>query len=451
MEEVRKKSPSLNDSQRKMLEKPEVLPTAIQIAKSAVSRSDIIFPNQNSFNDYVPCTIQNLQALLENRGIKARYNLIKKRTDIYIPDHKGTVDNASEVAVTKIVSLAASYSMPTGHVPKFLDAIADENAYNPVADWIRSKPWDGTDRLPDLCNTIQVRDGYPLRLRDLLLRKWMLSVAAAALMPTGFKTRGVLTLQGDQGIGKTSWLKALIDDQILRDEVIKLDHHLDPGSKDSVMIATAHLMVEIGEIGSTFRKDIDKLKSFLTSDFDKIRRPYARQETDQPRRTVFMATVNEHSFLIDPTGHSRWWTIQVQSIDFVHGIDMQQLFAQLAVSFDDGQEWWLDAQEEQVLADQNKSHMMASVVDDILSSEIDHDVLEDDRLLCTAYTASELLIVVGIERPTNAQARECGSILRKLFGDPKRVRGSDKWRVPLISDEKPVPVAERVKPKPHFN
>ena len=49
--------------------------------------------------------------------------------------------------------------------------------------------------------------------------RWLLSAVAAALMPTGFRTRGVLVLQGRQLLGKTSWFLALIPDSLLRDSV----------------------------------------------------------------------------------------------------------------------------------------------------------------------------------------------------------------------------------------
>lgn len=38
-------------------------------------------------------------------------------------------------------------------------------------------------------------------LKTMLLRKWMRSAAAAAIMP-GYKGRGVLTFQAPQGIGR---------------------------------------------------------------------------------------------------------------------------------------------------------------------------------------------------------------------------------------------------------
>lgn len=46
-------------------------------------------------------------------------------------------------------------------------------------------------------------------------------------------------------------------------------------------------------------------------------------------------------------------------------------------------------------------------------------------------TATELLQLADIDRPTNGQAKECGGILRELFGPPKRIHGRDKWRVPV--------------------
>ena len=50
-------------------------------------------------------------------------------------------------------------------------------------------------------------------------------------------------------------------------------------------------------------------------------------------------------------------------------------------------------------------------------------------------TAIEVLRQAGLERPTNAQCREAGSILRELFGPPKRVRGREQWRVSFKGDE----------------
>ncbi len=48
-----------------------------------------------------------------------------------------------------------------------------------------------------------------------------------------------------------------------------------------------------------------------------------------------------------------------------------------------------------------------------------------------AYTTLEVLEMIGVERPTNPQTKECAGILRTYLGDSKRIQGRDKWRVPF--------------------
>ncbi len=392
--------------------------------------------------------------MLEQNGIMARYNVIKKKSEISIPGMSLTMDNADNVSMTHIISLATLNGMRTDLVPGFVEAIADRHAYNPMEVWIRSKPWDGKDRLPAYYGTLQAKEGFPPGLKKVYMYRWALSIVAAALKPSGFRCRGVLTLQGPQSLGKTSWGLSLINDPVLRESLIKTDHHLDGGNKDSQIGAITHLIVEIGELESSFKRDVSRLKGFLTADSDKIRRPYARVEAEYPRRTVFYATVNQSDFLVDNTGNSRWWTIPVVKINYEHDIDMQQVFAQLAVDFENGEPWWLNAEEEAQLAAQNKLHQSYSLVGEKLADYVDFDrqpVPEDD-----AFTATELLDFAGIERPTNQQAKECGAILRQAFGDPKRIQGRDKWRIPqrsegLQSDSVQDPVTHIVRKKDKFD
>ncbi|MBA4308400.1 MAG: virulence-associated E family protein [Sphingopyxis sp.] len=402
----------------------------IAIASSQPARLDpSLFPDRPRPGKGAPTTIANVRYLMEQHGITARYNVIKKRSEILVPGIVMTPENSDNVAREHIFSLASYNEMNIGSVGGFIEAVADANAYNPVADWINSVCWDGVDRLPDFYATLRAREGFPEGLKQTLMRKWLLSAAAAALSPSGFKCRGVLTLQGSQGLGKTSWGRRLISDPPLRDAVIKTDHHLDSGNKDSLVTAITHFIVEIGEVESSFRRDVSRLKGFLTAESDKIRRPYARSDSEYPRRTVFYATVNQADFLIDNTGNSRWWTIPVEWIDYNHNIDMQQLFAQLAVDFHNHEAWWLTAEEEAELAFRNSKHQAISVVRDAILEHIDlgREPSPQDHV----FTATEMLQHAGFKYPTNPQAKECGAILRELFGDPKRINGRDKWRVPL--------------------
>lgn len=389
------------------------------------------FPDQPRAGSNQPVsTVDNVAFLLDAAGIKPRYNEIKKQLEIEIPGHEGTDDNRDNATMTEIVSLAAKHGMPISSVPEFVGLIADRNAYNPVAQWIRSQPWDQTDRLADVVDTLEADPEYNQHLKRTLIRKWLLSATAAALMPKGFRCRGVLTLQGPQGIGKTSWLKSLINVPALRDSVIKLDHHIDGGNKDTILGAISNWIVELGELESCFRKDISRLKSFLTTDADRLRKPYARAESAYPRRTVFMATVNDRNFLIDATGNTRFWTIPVERIEFNHGIDMQQVFAQLAEEWEAGAEWWLNQHEEAALEDWNRRHRAVSATVEKILDALDLDLIGKPNN--PALTPTELLEKLGFKAPiSNPNAKDCGSLLRELLGPPKRIRGRDRWRIPF--------------------
>lgn len=392
------------------------------------------FPNQpRSGSSLIPVTIPNVAYLLQAYGISSRYNVVNKKLLIIVPGCCGAPDNADNVALTQIFSLAALNGLSTGQIPAILEAIGDRNQFNPVADWITSKNWDGVDRFQDICETLIEREGFPVHLKQQLLHRWLISTVAAALMPSGFKARGVLTLQGAQAIGKTSWISSLIPDAVLRESAMKLDHHMDGGNKDSHLTAICHWIVEIGELDSSFKKDIARLKGFLTSDRDKVRRPYGRADSEYPRRTVFCASVNDSCFLVDTTGNSRWWAIPVTQINFKHGIDMQQLFAQLAVDFHAGEQWWLTKEEEELLEEQNKKHRSVSVIRELIMGAINLDAPTEATI--QSLTPMELLKHIDHKYPTNAQCKECAAILREYFGEPKRINGQNKWRVPLAENK----------------
>lgn len=405
-------------------------PQSITSAFKAKQLDAEMFPNPAKANGTLRTTTANVEFLLIQHGIQFRYNLIKKKLELSIPGVETTAENADNVLMTHITSLAALNYMNPGSVAEIVYALADRNAYNPVADWINGKDWDGVDRLPDYYDTLQTRDEFPDELKKVLMRKWLISLVAAALAVKGFRARGVLTLQGSQGIGKTTWGRNLISVPLLRDSVVKTDHHLDGGNKDSQLGAITHFLVEIGELESSFKRDIARLKGFLTADHDKIRRPYARFDSEYPRRTVFYATVNQSDFLQDNTGNSRWWTLPLVGVTYDHGIDMQQLFAQLADAYRSGAEWWLTDHEEAALETQNRKHQSISIIREAIADVVDLErpASPDDR----AMTPTELLDLAKITRPTNPQAKECGAILRELFGEPKRINGRDRWRVPLL-------------------
>jgi hypothetical protein len=376
-------------------------------------------------NELTPLTIENLTYLLDQYNITVRYNLVKKSPEIIVPDLVVTPENAQAIAMSHIKSRVVLNGMSPSMVDDFILAIADKNQYNPVEQWIGGKEWDGIDRVPDICNTITAKEGFDPDFKNLLIERWLLS-AVAAVYKCDFRCRGVLTFQGAQGIGKTTWIKNLVNHPILSDNVIKIDHLLDVTNKDSVIGGIRFWITEIGELDASFRRDYVKLKGFITSSNDVVRVPYARTESSFPRRTVFAASVNEENFLVDKTGNNRFWTIPVVKIDYQHSIDMQQVFAQLKQQLDQGSEWWLTPEEEAKLNLYNESFQAVDVVKDLILECFcpKHDGKPDGFM-----SASDVLGFIRFRNVNNQASKDAGRVLRTLYGEPRRSSGKSGWDV----------------------
>ncbi|QIG53757.1 virulence-associated E family protein [Altererythrobacter sp. BO-6] len=392
------------------------------------------FPDQpRSPGKALPATYENFRHLLDGFGIKVRFNLVKKRVDVTIPGLKTGRQNRDEVVLASLESLLHRHEMSTGSIRSYLLLLADQHPYDPFAEWVDSKPWDGTSRLPEFYETLVPVEDYSLELRDVLMRKWLLSIVAATFKKRGFRCRGVLTLQGAQGLGKTTWIARLVTPLKLREQVVKLGHSWDRGQKDAKLSAIRHRIVELGELEGSFKSQMPALKAFITETEDKIRPPYGRVEAEYPRTTIFAASVNDAQFLQDTTGNSRFWTIALKQIDYQHSIDMQQLFAEAKVLFEDGEEWWLNREEDAQLEQVNQTHRVKGTIETLIIDAIDPSreaSWEGDRL-----TANEVLAQLGYDKPTNAQSKEANVALRALLGEPKRVRGQNRWFV-LWKDRK---------------
>ncbi len=363
--------------------------------------------------------IANLKEICRRLGVVVRYNVISKEEEVIIPRQSFSLDNEGNASLAWLESECSLFKMPTSKLPGFVTYLADQNQYNPVANWVTSKPWDGQDHLGALLNTVTIKDASntaAVVLKDTLIKRWMISAIAGAFNPKGVSASGVLVFQGDQYVGKTKWFKSLVpeDLNVIKDGVI-----LKPDDRDSVKQAVSFWLVELGELDSTFRKaDIAALKAFLTNDKDVLRRAYARKESQYARRTVFFGSVNPKEFLHDPTGNRRYWTIEVAKLDHSHSIDMQQVWAQVYELWKDGASHYLTPDEMAQLNSHNEDFTVADPIEEMITSKYDWAV---DKSRWTEWkTSTDVLHFCGYERPTKADATSAGLVIRKLNGNISR-------------------------------
>ncbi|HIT04378.1 MAG TPA: hypothetical protein IAC22_07690 [Candidatus Caccocola faecipullorum] len=379
-------------------------------------------------------TIANLEALLAYAGISVKYDEIKKEGIIGVPGREYCGDDVKNATLGHILSLCAQWGFPSSNVDPFLSEVAARNVINPVREWILSEPWDGIHRIGNVYDSVVEEKGFPRAFKELLMRKWLVSAAAAAFHPRGFHYRGVLVLIGGQGIGKTTWFRNLAG----RDEFFNEGIGLDPNDKDSLKRAISFWITELGELEGTFkRSDMSALKNFLTRSTDVLRMPWGRRMSEFQRRTVFGATVNQREILIDDTGNSRWWCIPVERMDMIDRRDMQQIWAEVYEDYymrgteDPLGQWWLTKDEEAELARQNWQFEAPNPVEELLTQGLDWEIA---REFWQEMTATEALIeagFVGVPRPGDAM--KAARVLRKLTGTTSKKTGHANarlWRVP---------------------
>ena len=352
-------------------------------------------------------TLDNYRHLLAEYGVIARYDVVSKTEEIIFPGMRSTNDNQLPSALAEIASLTAQYGLPSGRMDQMVFKICDENPVNPILEWIQSTPWDGQQRITELIDTV---DSDEPRLTPILIRKWLISLVYALCSKRGYAAQGVLVLQGEQGIGKSRWLAALCPEPI--NKYFLGGHVLDPRNKDSVLATTRHWIAELGELDGTFRRaDVAVLKAFLTSDKDVIRKPYGRVEIERPRRTGFAATVNDASFLQDDTGNRRYYTVRCKDLEANHGIDMQQLWAEVLHLVEKGAQAYLTEAEAVQLERSNLISMSISPIEELIRERFKWGELP------TRYiSATQICEEIGFYNPTQIQVRQAASAVRNIKG-----------------------------------
>lgn len=214
-----------------------------------------------------------------------------------------------------------------------VQAIASEHPFHPIRDYLNSLTWDGDRRIDNwLVNHLGAR---PSEYVSAVGSRWLISAIARAFRP-GVKTDCCLILEGKQGTLKSSAIRAL-GDPWFSDDLPTL------GSKDSKLQLRGVWIFELAELESMSRAEVGRVKAFMSQCSDYYRPPYARRPIDVPRECIFCGSVNDSTYLRDPTGGRRFWPVACGAIDLdALKRDRDQLWAEANVRFKEGAPWWLN-------------------------------------------------------------------------------------------------------------
>ena len=68
--------------------------------------------------------------------------------------------------------------------------------------------------------------------------------------------------------------------------------------------------IEIAELASMSRAEIERVKAFITRKVDRFRPSYGRRVIEVPRQSIFIGSTNADTYLKDETGGRRFWPIR---------------------------------------------------------------------------------------------------------------------------------------------
>lgn len=371
-------------------------------------------------------TYENFKIMCDYYNIKINYDVITKGTINSFDE-----DNLNILQAT-LKSLMNLNNMSVGEVSAYVLKMENENKINSFKNILDNIIWDGRSRINDFFNTLTVKPIYE-EIRNIYLLKWLQQTIYLSLEENKTKiARNILVLKGKQGIGKTTWIKSLLPENI-REKYIGEGMMLNVNDNNSVLACIKYLFVELAELEQSFSKtDINQFKSFFGRNKDVLNIKYLAYPTIYPRTTTFIGTVNDDVFLKDDTGSNRFLVLPIESVNIDKDLDMLQLFKEIYENTD-YLNFELDKSQLELQYDLNQDFEQPNLLEEQFIEEFEIDlnkIIDGEYLNCT-----QILEQIGYNKHSINQMHrlQLGKILRK-YEFPYR-KNCKKWQVKTIKQK----------------
>lgn len=264
------------------------------------------------------------------------------------------LSEAHEIALmVKFHSLGDSWVKQT-HAGQVIRHLAESYRVNPLRKFLSGKTWDGEPRLDTwLPHYMGTKDSKYTRA---IGRKWFISAVARGMDP-GCQADHMLIFEGKQGIGKSQAARIIGGDFYCE---FSGNIRGPNAQRDLTAVIIGKMIVELSELATIKRAEIEALKAILTTTVDDVRLSYERDAKSYPRTCVFIGTTNQvgQAYIADLTGARRFWPTVVGEVHAPNTAllkrDVEQLWAEAVEAYQNGEDWYTVPVEEVELEQQDR-------------------------------------------------------------------------------------------------
>lgn len=294
--------------------------------------------------------------------------------------------------------------------------------FNPFQEYFDSLPvWDGkVDYIDMLAQTVKTDEDDLWRSS---FKKWIVAVVGSLLVDNVIN-HTLIVFSGSQGLGKTRWMERLVPAELKEYYYAGI---IDPNNKDTMVYVAESMLINLDELSTMNRTQIEDLKQLITQSLVRVRRPYDKYPDIFPRRASFMGSVNTRTFLNDATGSRRFLAFEVTRIDYQHKIDLRMVFAQAKHLFQNGYQYWFNKEEIEKITDHNEQYQFRPIEEEIL---LDYFEPYDGTGEPLYMTATEVLTFLQHESDAKLLANTSNVNVGKAMTkhEFERVKKDNRWK-----------------------
>jgi predicted P-loop ATPase len=258
--------------------------------------------------------------------------------------------------------------------------------HNPFKDYFEGLPkWNeqtDIDHIEKLASYIQAKlpERFTIHFKKMLVRS-----IACALTDGIFNKQAFILVHDKQNSGKSTFCRWLCPAKLKNyyAENISID-------KDSLISLSENIFINLDELATLSKVELNTLKSMFSKDYIKIRRPFERKPCVSPRRANFIGSTNKTEFLTDETGSVRWLCFEIDGInwDYQKDMDIDKVWSQAYSLFKGNFKYQLNEDEVKENETVNKDFQISTPEMELVQQNYLPATKEKHEIF---YTASEML------------------------------------------------------------